>query len=60
MAAILIFTILGFLIGLSFVMVKRRIRPGPILAATFLGLFAAGLWKAVKEYSRNKGRRRYY
>jgi 4-amino-4-deoxy-L-arabinose transferase-like glycosyltransferase len=60
MFLILLFTILGFLVGLSFVMVKRKIRPGSILTATFLGLLAAGAWKVFKDYSKTKGRRKYF
>jgi len=52
MALILACTIVGFLIGLTYVMIKRKIRPGKVLAATFLGLLAAGIWKAFKRRGR--------
>jgi len=59
MFTILFFTILGFLAGLAYVMAKRKIRPGPILSATFLGLLTAGIWKVLKEQAGRK-RRRYF
>jgi len=59
MFTILFFTILGFLAGLAYVMAKRKIRPGPILSATFLGLLTAGIWKVLKEQASRK-RRRYF
>jgi uncharacterized membrane protein YeaQ/YmgE (transglycosylase-associated protein family) len=49
MFAILFFTILGFLAGLIYVMVKRRIKPGFILGATFLGLLSAAIYKIIKR-----------
>jgi hypothetical protein len=60
MTLILFFTVTGFLIGLSYVMIKRKIKPGAIFTATFLGLLSAGIWKILKEYSKAKGRRKYY
>jgi len=59
MFTILFFTVLGFLSGLAYVMVKRKIKPGPILSATFLGLLATGIWKIFKEQSGYR-RRRYF
>lgn len=56
MVTIIFFTIIGFLCGLGYVMNKRKIRPGKILTATFLGLLATGIWKIFKDYSGNKGR----
>jgi hypothetical protein len=53
---ILLFTVLGFLSGLAFIMVKRNIKPNKILAATFLGLFAAGAYRIFKDYSKQKKR----
>lgn len=58
MFTIFFFTVLGFLAGLAYVMAKRKIRPGPILSATFLGLLATGIWKVLKEQAGRK-RRRY-
>lgn len=49
MGVILFFTIAGFLAGLAYVMVKRKIKPGAILSATFLGLLSAGIWKIFKD-----------
>lgn len=54
MPVILLLTVLGFLIGLSYVMIERKIRPGPILAATFLGLVASGAWNVFKKSQKNK------
>jgi len=59
MFTILLFTILGFLSGLIFVMVKRKIKPGAILSATFLSLLSLGIWKMLKDYSRSKSRRHF-
>ena len=56
MFLIVLFTIIGFLIGLAYVMIKRKIRPGNMLAATFLGLLAAAIWKMIKDYNQNKDR----
>ncbi|MFA4843308.1 MAG: hypothetical protein WC658_05705 [Candidatus Omnitrophota bacterium] len=37
-------------------MIKRKIRPGPLLSTTFLGLASLGIWKIFKNYyERNKG-----
>jgi len=56
MFAILFFTALGFLFGLAYIMIKRKIRPGPLLSTTFLGLASLGIWKIFKNYyERNKG-----
>ena len=49
MFLILLFTVLGFLSGLSFIMAKRKIKPNKILAATFVGLFASGAYKIFKN-----------
>jgi len=56
----LFFTIMGFLFGLAWVMYKRRIRPGPILGAAFLGLFATAIFKVMLEAMRKYQRRRYF
>ncbi|MDI6759129.1 MAG: hypothetical protein QMD94_05615 [Candidatus Omnitrophota bacterium] len=50
MFLILIFTIIGFLGGLSYVLIKRRLRPNKLLVAAFLGLLSLGLWKIFREY----------
>jgi len=60
MFAILFFTLVGFMVGLIYVMSKRKIKPGPILAATFLGLLSAGIWKAFKDYNKYKDKRRHF
>jgi hypothetical protein len=57
MFTILLFTILGFLSGLVFVMVKRKIKPGAILGGTLLSLLSLGIMKVLRDYSRRKGRR---
>lgn len=58
MFAILFFTVIGFLVGFGYVIKKRKIRPGNILATTFLGLLAAGIWKIFKDYY--KGKKKFY
>jgi len=59
MALILFFTTIGFLAGLTFVMIKRKIRPGNILTATFLGLLFAGIWKVFRDYYK-MNKRKYF
>ena len=56
MFAILFFMVAGFLAGLVYVMIKRKIRPGAVLSATFLALMAAAAFKAVKKASKGSGR----
>jgi len=56
MFVILLCTVTGFLAGLVFLMARRRIRPGKVLAATFLGLFTAALYKLFKDFSRHTNR----
>lgn len=56
MFAILLFSIIGFLIGLGYVIIKRKVRPGNILTAVFLGLLSAGALKAIKDYFKTKGK----
>lgn len=58
MFLILFFTVLGFLLGLGYVINKRKIRPGKILSATFLGLLTASIWKIFKDYY--KAKKRFY
>lgn len=60
MILILICMIIGFLIGLAYVMIKRKVKPGKVLTATFLGLLSAGAWKVFKDYYQKKGRNRYF
>jgi len=60
MFAVLFFTIAGFLAGLAYVMVKRKIRPGAILTAAFTGLVSAAVWKAVKHASKGSGKHTKY
>ncbi len=50
MFVILLFTILGFMAGLAYVMKKRKINPGILLSVTFLGLLSSGIWKIFKKY----------
>jgi hypothetical protein len=57
---IFLFSILGFLAGLAAVMAKRKIRPGAVLSATFLALFAASAHKVIKDYSKKKNKRNNY
>lgn len=56
MFAILLFSIIGFLIGLGYVIIKRKVRPGNILTAVFLGLLSVSAWKAIKDYFKTKGK----
>jgi hypothetical protein len=60
MFTILFLTILGFLAGLAYVMIKRKIKPGNMLTATLLALLSAGIWKAFKAYSKTRGRGRHF
>jgi hypothetical protein len=60
MALIFLFTILGFLVGLAGVMIKRKIRPTAALSAVFLGLLAASVHKIVKDYSKHKNKWRNF
>jgi hypothetical protein len=60
MGIILFWTIAGFLAGLAYVMIKRRIKPGPLLSATFFGLAAAGIWSAIKENYKKNQRHRHF
>jgi len=50
MLPILLCTILGFLAGLIYVMKIRRIRPGKILAATFVALLAGAIFKGFRDH----------
>jgi hypothetical protein len=59
MALILFFTTIGFLAGLTYIMIKRKIRPGNILTATFLGLLFAGIGKVFRDYYK-MNKRRYF
>jgi uncharacterized membrane protein YeaQ/YmgE (transglycosylase-associated protein family) len=54
MAVILFFTILGFLVGLVYVLIKRKINPGKIVAAASLGVVTAVIWNALQGYLKNK------
>lgn len=56
MFVILLFTVIGFLAGLFYVMKKRKIHAGRMLSATLLGLSSLALWKIFKKYFRHKGR----
>ncbi|HLD82497.1 MAG TPA: hypothetical protein VI976_00920 [Candidatus Omnitrophota bacterium] len=53
----LVFTVIGFLVGFGYVIWRRKIRPGKILAATFLGLLTLGIWKVFKAHYKTGGRR---
>lgn len=59
MVMILSFTIIGFLVGIGYVMIKRKIKPGPILSATFLGVLSAAIRKVIREYSKTKRKKRF-
>jgi len=52
MYIILLFTVLGFLCGLFYVIIKRKVRVSPILSAIFLGLLSWGLGKIFKIYKK--------
>jgi hypothetical protein len=60
MFLMLLFTVLGFLSGLAYVMARRKIRPGNILAAAFLGLLTAGIGKIFRDNLKNKSKRRHF
>ncbi len=55
MVIILGFAIAGFLLGLAYVIIKRKINLGIALNAALLGLLSIGIWKIIKEYKK-KGR----
>jgi len=54
MFPLLFFTITGFLAGLSFVMVKRKIRPGAVMSSVFLAVLAAAVWKVIKQFMKDQ------
>jgi hypothetical protein len=58
MFAILLFAIIGFLAGFIYVIIKRKIRPGEVLTATFLGLLSVGAWKIFRDIYRH--RKKFY
>jgi hypothetical protein len=58
MFAILLFAIIGFLVGFIYVIIKRKIRPGEVLTATFLGLLSVGAWKIFGDIYRH--RKKFY
>jgi len=58
MFVISLFAVMGFLVGLTYVMIKRKIKPGRILAATFLGLLSVGAWKIFRDIY--KHRKKFY
>jgi hypothetical protein len=58
MFPIVFFTIAGFLVGLGYVMKRRRIRPGSVLAATFMGLLYVGISRILRD-TYKKGKRFY-
>jgi uncharacterized membrane protein YeaQ/YmgE (transglycosylase-associated protein family) len=55
MTVILFFTVLGFLAGLAYIIVKRKIKVSGVLSATFLGLIAAAISKIIKENYKRRG-----
>lgn len=57
MTVILFCTIVGFLVGLYFVIVQRKLNIGKILAAALLGFLSAEIIKEFKDYHKNK---KYY
>lgn len=60
MFVVLLFTIIGFLAGFIYVMIKRKIRPSNILTTTLLGLLSMGIWKIFKDYYKNRSKRKYF
>ena len=58
MFLILLFTILGFVIGLTYVMKTRNIRPSKILAAAFLAALSAAIYKIIKDFSNKNYRKK--
>jgi membrane associated rhomboid family serine protease len=60
MFVILFFTVAGFIAGLAYVMIKRKIRPGAVLSAAFLGLVTAAVFKAVNKASKGSGKFRQF
>lgn len=50
MFIILFFTVVGFLAGLAYVMIIRKIRLGQIFTTTFIGLSSLALWGLMKRY----------
>ncbi len=57
MVIILGFTIAGFLLGLIYVIIKRKINLRIILNTALLGLLSLGIWKIIKEYKKKNSRR---
>ena len=60
MFLILAFTILGFLVGLAYIIKKRNISVGKVLAAAFVGLAAAGIFNTVKDAYKSQNKKRHY
>jgi len=60
MFTVLLCTILGFLAGLSYVLAKRKIKPGALLAATLTGLLTTATFKILKDYWEKKKKNTYY
>lgn len=60
MFLIFAFTILGFLVGLVYIIKKRNISVGKVLAAAFVGLAAAGILNNVKDAYKAQNKKRHY
>ncbi len=60
MFLILVFTILGFLLGLAYVIKKRNISVGKVLAAAFVGLAAWGVANAVRDAYKSEHKKRHF
>ncbi|MCM8795823.1 MAG: hypothetical protein NC928_03975 [Candidatus Omnitrophica bacterium] len=54
MFLILFFTLLGFLVGLIYIMYKRRIRLGKFLTVTILGLILACIQRIFKDQFKDR------
>jgi len=54
MAIILLFTILGFLVGFFYVIVKRKIRPANLLTSAFLGIISLLTYRFLKDFFKKR------
>lgn len=58
MFIILLFMVVGFFVGLAYVIRQRKMSFGKLLAGTLLGLMSVGILKILK--SNYKHRKRFY
>jgi len=56
MFIILLLTVIGFLIGLSYVMIRDKIKLNRILSAAFLGVLFLSIWKFLRDYKKKNRR----